>query len=484
MNKIKPIIVGGIVLALVVKSVFLSTVDVFAMEITSSTTISSDLVEDILVSTSLDGAEDKITITIEDGVNVSGNISIGNVYVAEKDSVTIINYGTIAGNVTLKEGVSFVNYGTVTKLNTTDGEATLYGGYIDELLVDSFGTLQVEGDTMIATASFNDNSVTTGNGSVLYVSAGLNMNGIQSDEVPIVVEAETYITSGMEVVVSKEGCGNFYIPQGTVTAKFCELFSCEISGAGLDANMGMMIGDSSMTGGNYTVFTNTGILPLTLIAKDLESDYYDFTIEYASGVMVQPSESAKIQFKNKKGLSSGSYTDAIEFTLAGFKYTLTVSHEFIETSGNSFIFNGTVGENDFYTSDVTISAGEGFSIAYAQSTDFVKSLTFSDGEYEIFLDAKHDATGTLLEQNQRYAFTIDTKAPVIKGVENGKEYYTDAHELTVSDAYLGAVTINSEPIGMVDDTLVLSSNQGVEVYEVVAKDMAGNKTSVKITVLD
>ncbi len=48
MNKIKPIIVGGMVLALLVKSIPLSMVDVFVMEITSSTTISSDLVEDIL----------------------------------------------------------------------------------------------------------------------------------------------------------------------------------------------------------------------------------------------------------------------------------------------------------------------------------------------------------------------------------------------------------------------------------------------------
>lgn len=458
MKKIKPIIISGMIVALFMKSMSLSLVDVMAMEITSSTTISSDLVEDILVGTPLDGVVDTITITIENGVNVSGNISISNVYVDEGDSVTIINYGTIAGNVTIEDGVTFVNYGHVTKLNTTDGDATLYGGYIDELLVDSNGTLQLEGNTITGTTTFNENSVTTGNGSTLYVSAGLNMNTTQSESVPIILGTDTFITPTYDVTVRMDGCGEFFIPAGTTAAKFGELFSCSITGAGLDMNFGRMMGNSSMTGGNYSVFTNTGILPLPVEIGSLDSDYYTISADHSSGDVLNPSEALVLDIDTKPGLASGTYSDTVELELSGFLYTVHISHEFVETSGSAFIFDGTVGDNDFYTSDVTISAGDGFSIAYSQSTDFVKSLTFYDGEYEIFLDAKHDATGTLMEQNCRYVFTIDTKAPVIKGVENGKEYYTEAQELTVSDAHLGAVTINSEPIGMVDDTLVLSSN--------------------------
>ena len=482
MKKIKQIVVGGMILALLVRSITLSTVDVSAMEITSATTISEDLVESIIVSTPNNGMADNVILTIDDGVNVSGNIDCGSIYTNEGDTVTIYNYGTIAGVVTASEGMVFDNYGQITKLNITTGDVTLYGGIIDELLVDG-GSLEMQGSVINSTATFNNSSGIIGNGYTLYVNAGLNMNTTQATTLPIAVGTDTYITPIYDVTVRMDGCGEFFIPAGTTAAKFGELFSCSITGAGLDMNFGRMMGNSSMTGGNYSVFTNTGILPLSVEIGSLDSDYYTISADRSSGDVLNPSEALVLDIDTKPGLASGTYSDTVELELSGFLYTVHISHEFVETSGSAFIFDGTVGENDFYTSDVTISAGDGFSIAYSQSTDFVKSLTFYDGEYEIFLDAKHDATGTLMEQNCRYVFTIDTKAPVIKGVENGKEYYTEAQELTVSDAHLGAVTINSEPIGMVDDTLVLSSNQGVEVYEVVAKDMAGNKTTVNVIVL-
>lgn len=482
MKKIKQIVVGGMILALLVRSITLSTVDVSAMEITSATTISEDLVESIIVSTPNNGMADNVILTIDDGVNVSGNIDCGSIYTDEGDTVTIYNYGTIAGVVRASEGMVFDNYGQITKLNITTGDVTLYGGTIDELLVDG-GSLEMQGSVINSTATFNNSSGIIGNGYTLYVNAGLNMNTTQATTLPIAVGTDTYITPTYDVTVRMDGCGEFFIPAGTTAAKFGELFSCSITGAGLDMNFGRMMGNSNMTGGNYTVFTNTGILPLSVEIGSLDSDYYTISADHSSGDVLNPSEALVLDIDTKPGLASGTYSDTVELELSGFLYTVHISHEFVETSGSAFIFDGTVGENDFYTSDVTISAGDGFSIAYSQSTDFVKSLTFYDGEYEIFLDAKHDATGTLMEQNCRYVFTIDTKAPVIKGVENGKEYYTEAQELTVSDAHLGAVTINSEPIGMVDDTLVLSSNQGVEVYEVVAKDMAGNKTTVKVVVL-
>lgn len=482
MKKIKQIVVGGMILALLVRSITLSTVDVSAMEITSATTISEDLVESIIVSTPNNGMADNVILTIDDGVNVSGNIDCGSIYTDEGDTVTIYNYGTIAGVVRASEGMVFDNYGQITKLNITTGDVTLYGGTIDELLVDG-GSLEMQGSVINSTATFNNSSGIIGNGYTLYVNAGLNMNTTQATTLPIAVGTDTYITPTYDVTVRMDGCGEFFIPAGTTAAKFGELFSCSITGAGLDMNFGRMMGNSSMTGGNYTVFTNTGILPLSVEIGSLDSDYYTISADHSSGDVLNPSEALVLDIDTKPGLASGTYSDTVELELSGFLYTVHISHEFVETSGSAFIFDGTVGDNDFYTSDVTISAGDGFSIAYSQSTDFVKSLTFYDGEYEIFLDAKHDATGTLMEQNCRYVFTIDTKAPVIKGVENGKEYYTEAQELTVSDAHLGAVTINLEPIGMVDDTLVLSSNQGVEVYEVVAKDMAGNKTTVKVVVL-
>ena len=383
MKKIKPIIVGGMVLALLVRSIPLSTVDVSAMEITSSTTISQDVTEIITVGTTSNGTSDEIIITIEDGVNIS-DINCGDVYLAEGDTVTIINYGTVEG-ASISEGVSFVNYGTVTQLFSNNGNITLYDGcYINDLMVEA-GTLQVMGNSTTEYATFAGDLVTTGNGAALYVNKGLRMDTTQSESVPIIVGTDTNITPTYDVTVGMDGCGEFFIPKGTATAKFGELYACEITVSGLDANLGRMMGDSSMTGGNYTVFTNTGSLPLTVDIGSLDSAYYDFTTEHSTGDVLNPSESMVINFSNKKGLASGSYTDSIELALSGFQYTLTVSHEFIEIPNNPIIFSGTVGDNDFYISDVIITAAEGFSIAYVNSGDYVKSLTFYEGENEPYI---------------------------------------------------------------------------------------------------
>lgn len=69
----------------------------------------------------------------------------------------------------------------------------------------------------------------------------------------------------------------------------------------------------------------------------------------------------------------------------------------------------------------------------------------------------------------------DTTAPAVKGVKNGKTYYT-TQKVTVTDKNLAAVTLNGEPV---TGEITLDGDQKTT-YTIVATDKAGNTTTVTV----
>ncbi len=76
---------------------------------------------------------------------------------------------------------------------------------------------------------------------------------------------------------------------------------------------------------------------------------------------------------------------------------------------------------------------------------------------------------------------LDSNAPVINGAENGKTYCS-AVTLTISDEYLKEVILNRNTVTLTDGKLTLEPAAGVQT--VVATDMAGNSTTITVTVND
>lgn len=81
----------------------------------------------------------------------------------------------------------------------------------------------------------------------------------------------------------------------------------------------------------------------------------------------------------------------------------------------------------------------------------------------------------VLGQTASYSFVIDSNAPVISGVKDGK-WYRDSVKLTVEDDNLDKATVNGVEISR----SYTAKNEGT--YTVIAVDKAGNKTVTKFYV--
>ncbi len=97
----------------------------------------------------------------------------------------------------------------------------------------------------------------------------------------------------------------------------------------------------------------------------------------------------------------------------------------------------------------------------------------SEGQYIIYVKIT-DKAGNVAYISTN-GIVVDTTAPVIAGVENGKTY-CETKTFTVSDEHLDRVTVNS--VKTTDYTLADGE------YTIVATDKAGNTVTVKVNVFD
>lgn len=151
-----------------------------------------------------------------------------------------------------------------------------------------------------------------------------------------------------------------------------------------------------------------------------------------------------------------------------------------------YTIRGTKGENDYYTSSVTITPAEGYLIAAMQDGEYKETLVLQKSAENSKVYLKKQATG---EQTDGIALNIliDKEAPVLS-VKDGETYYSDSYEITVQDENLSKVVINNT---IKDTDMVvkgsqmkayLSANRKTMKYQITATDVAGNQTQVTITV--
>ena len=95
--------------------------------------------------------------------------------------------------------------------------------------------------------------------------------------------------------------------------------------------------------------------------------------------------------------------------------------------------------------------------------------------------ARNEAKGFISEAIT-VTYKIDKTVPEISGAENGNTY-CEAKTLTITDNYdLANVTVNGAAATLTDDKLLLEPAEGTQT--VIARDKAGNETSITVTVND
>lgn len=136
------------------------------------------------------------------------------------------------------------------------------------------------------------------------------------------------------------------------------------------------------------------------------------------------------------------------------------------------------GENGWYRSEVTVTPPEDHLISLdgEEWSDASLSFTEYEGTFTYYLKSiKEDETKGAVAANQK-ELKIDTIAPVITGVEDGKTYCIEA-AFTAADDYLDTVLINGEPVAERGEYGLADGK-----YTITAADLAGNSVTLSVTV--
>ena len=146
--------------------------------------------------------------------------------------------------------------------------------------------------------------------------------------------------------------------------------------------------------------------------------------------------------------------------------------------------NGTTGENDYYTSAVTIIPPKGYLVAEVLDGKYTSSLVINSSRGAGYLYYMNSATGEKTAGIWSDEFLIDAVAPSIDAIA-GKTYYAEYVEVAIKDENLSKITINGEELKDFSEgttTLKLHSEGGMKKYEIAVTDLAGNAETINIVV--
>lgn len=145
-----------------------------------------------------------------------------------------------------------------------------------------------------------------------------------------------------------------------------------------------------------------------------------------------------------------------------------------------------LGKNSYYISPLTLLAPEGYTISTDSTKGFGESVTFLTSSNQAVVYLKDVTSGLISEAIRIPAFKIDSSAPVIPEIKNESTIYGSSIVLNVMDENLVKVIINGEEQELTEGItkIELSANYGIEEYEILAIDEAGNETTLTFTLAE
>lgn len=168
-------------------------------------------------------------------------------------------------------------------------------------------------------------------------------------------------------------------------------------------------------------------------------------------------------------------------TWNSFLNTVTLGLFFKDTQSVTIIAEDTgslVNKIHYYLADGQMSLDQVKAIT--DWTEYKDSFTIhQDKEYVIYARALDNAGNVSYVSSD--GLVLDTIAPVIGGIENGRTYCTPV-EVTVSDKYLNTIKVNGAEVSALDGKLTLSPAKDAQTIDVT--DKAGNQTAYMVTIND
>ncbi|MBP3505803.1 MAG: InlB B-repeat-containing protein [Lachnospiraceae bacterium] len=206
------------------------------------------------------------------------------------------------------------------------------------------------------------------------------------------------------------------------------------------------------------------------------------TIEY------KQKDASDDTYTSEKPTKVGEYTvRAIFAETSGYRQvtaTDNFSIHYLNAPESPYSIIGTKGENNYYTSKVTILPPAGYSIADSLDGTYKEKLEITTSLDEFYVYLMDISTGEKTTGIKVSAMNIDTVAPVIQNLPSEKIIYGDQAEIIIEDENLKQVLVNGETVTVKNGKAVLQldSNQGEEQYEIICVDNAGNKSETNLVV--
>ncbi len=162
------------------------------------------------------------------------------------------------------------------------------------------------------------------------------------------------------------------------------------------------------------------------------------------------------------------------------------SISYLEAPQVAYTPTGKAGNDGYFTSDVQLAAPEGYTISSTSNGEFTKSIPYTEGMNTIYLkrdDGARTAAITITDKPR-----IDKVAPAIASstgaIATGSIIYSSDMNITVSDTHLKSLKVNGEDIELKSGTsnvITLNPGYGIKSFVITAEDIAGNVTTIEIT---
>lgn len=123
--------------------------------------------------------------------------------------------------------------------------------------------------------------------------------------------------------------------------------------------------------------------------------------------------------------TAGSVDGTVIYPAAIDDYTIQIS--FASAKNVIFDYAGTVGENDWYTTDVAVTAS-GYTLSTTGTGDWLETITYTDGEYDSEKLYAKDADGNITSAKALSSFKIATGKPSDLSISYSEDYKTQVKE--------------------------------------------------------
>lgn len=167
-------------------------------------------------------------------------------------------------------------------------------------------------------------------------------------------------------------------------------------------------------------------------------------------------------------------------------FTTTFTISYLDTPSKAYTPVGTAGKEGYFTSDVELTAPEGYSISATPNGVYAKSITYTDGMSTVYLkrdDGARTAAITITNKPK-----IDKNAPKFTSTSGslaqGSVMYTSNVNVKIDEQNLTSLTLNGVPVDLKSipgNVLALSPGMGVKKFVIVAEDIAGNVSTIEFT---